>query len=241
MGFRQKLRSNKLLTPESRRRPSAGVEQAPDATRELSSKPSSASEAFKRAPNSGKLAARFILEQSTPDEAELILETFRGQQKKSDEIFPEAAWCELLLYLGDERVEEAQYYFGWISASHPQMNEAEEYATRYSPARVRDQEAVEANPGNGWRVHRLISNAKTVDEVEALYQDFMSQPNKSREALVFASYWMKRSNLDGINLGDCWAQMTAEALKHEREFMNRNFERMVIEEAGKIQRIFWPE
>ena len=98
----------------TRPRSSREVEQDGDPVPELSAKPSSASEAFNRAPNSGKLAARYILEQGSADEAELILETFRRQKEKSDEIFPEAAWCELLLHLGDERVEEAQEYFGWI-------------------------------------------------------------------------------------------------------------------------------
>ena len=95
------------------------------------------------------------------------------------------------------------------------------------------------NSRNGWRVHHLILNAKTVEEVEALYQDFMCLPDRAREPLVFAAYWMKRCNLDGVNLGDCWAQMTAEAVKHERELIIPNFERKVIEEAGKIQRILW--
>ena len=60
-----------------------------------------------------------------------------------------------------------------------------------------DREAVEKNPGNGWRVTRLIIKASSVDEAEALYKDFMSQPHKTDEVEVFAAYYVRRALLEG--------------------------------------------
>ena len=44
-----------------------------------------------------------------------------------------------------------------------------------------DREAVETNPGNGWRVARLITKVSSVEEAETLYRDFMNQPYKAEE------------------------------------------------------------
>ena len=60
-----------------------------------------------------------------------------------------------------------------------------------------DREAVEKNPGNGWRVTRLIAKASSVKDAEALYRDFMSQPHKTDEVEVFAAYYVMRALLEG--------------------------------------------
>ena len=66
-----------------------------------------------------------------------------------------------------------------------------------SPDPDREREAVERNPGNGWRVARLITKASSVEEAEALYRDFMSQPHKADEVEVFAAYYVMRALLEG--------------------------------------------
>ena len=43
------------------------------------------------------------------------------------------------------------------------------------------------SPGNGWRVVRLIMKAATVDEVKALYKDFMSATRRTDEIDVMAA------------------------------------------------------
>ena len=72
-----------------------------------------------------------------------------------------------------------------------------------------DREAVEKNPGNGWRVTRLIAKASSVEEAEALYRDFMSQPHKTEEVEVFAAYYVMRALLEGDNK-DLWWECVRE-------------------------------
>ena len=72
-----------------------------------------------------------------------------------------------------------------------------------------DREAVEKNPGNGWRVTRLIAKASSVEEAEALYRDFMSQPHKTDEVEVFAAYYVMRALLEGDN-EDLWWECVRE-------------------------------
>ena len=54
-----------------------------------------------------------------------------------------------------------------------------------------DRTALRENPGNGWRAGRVILPAKTTDEAEALFRDFMAHPDKSREEYAFAAYWLR--------------------------------------------------
>ena len=242
LGFEGRIRERfSRVSPNPE--PEIELESAPDP------EPSPAAQAFEASPFLGKRAANYILEQTSADEAETILWTLRRQPNPVDQVFAEAAWVELLSYLGDERAAQANYEFGFNTTEEPRKSEAEKYAKQFLSTQrvlgrektpISDQKAVEANPGNGWRVHRLILDAATAGEVAALYQDFMSQPHKSREALVFATYHMKISKLDGDSLGDCWTQMTAAAWKHGSEFMIPNFQKQVIEEAGAIQRNLWP-
>ena len=64
-----------------------------------------------------------------------------------------------------------------------------------TPLIPEDEEAVKRNPGNGWRMVRLIMKASTVDKVEALYRDFMSQPHRTSVIDVFAASWLKKARL----------------------------------------------
>ena len=72
-----------------------------------------------------------------------------------------------------------------------------------------DREAVEKNPGNGWRVTRLIMKASSVEEAEALYKDFMSQPHKTDEVEVFAAYYVMRALFEGGDK-DLWREFLIE-------------------------------
>ncbi len=204
--------------------------------------PSLAAKAFEQSPFLGKRAAKYIIEQTSAEDGENILWAFRRHPEPQDRIFAEAAWCELLAKLGHKRLEKADFNFGCTYAEHPNRNEAEEYAKRLSGrALIENQEAVKANPGNGWRVHRLMMSSAAVDRVEALYQDFMSQPHKMREPLVFVTYWLKKSHLAGVSPQHCWMQMARAAVAHERETGNHDFWAKGIEEAAKVQQELWPD
>ena len=80
-----------------------------------------------------------------------------------------------------------------------------------------DREAVEKNPGNGWRVARLITKASSVEEAEALYRDFASQPHKTNEVEVFAAYYVMRALLEGDD-EDLWWECLRET--EERGYDN---------------------
>ena len=72
-----------------------------------------------------------------------------------------------------------------------------------------DREAVEKNPGYGWRVTRLIMKASSVEEAEALYKNFMSQPHKTDEEEVFAAYYVMRALFEGGDK-DLWREFLIE-------------------------------
>lgn len=129
-----------------------------DSIRSPSSVPEapSALEAFNHAPHGGKLAANLILKQTSTDEAERILEVFRAQGKKTDEIVAEAAWCELICYLDHNRAAQVRRHFGFISAGHPTMKEAGQYARDNLSIKALDKDAIKATPGNGRRVHEPV-------------------------------------------------------------------------------------
>ena len=73
-----------------------------------------------------------------------------------------------------------------------------------------DREAVKENPGNGWRVARLITKASSVEEAETLYRDFASQPHKTDEVEVIAAYYVMRALLEGDD-EDLWWECLREA------------------------------
>ena len=73
-----------------------------------------------------------------------------------------------------------------------------------------DKEAVEKNPGNGWRVARLITKASSVQDAEALYRDFSIQPQKADEVEVFAAYYATRAALEEDD-ESLWWQCVREA------------------------------
>ena len=97
------------------------------------------------------------------------------------------------------------------------------------------------NPGNGWRLSRLILNAKTTDEAEALFRDFMAQPHRDREERVFAAYWLKTCKLRGVTLQDSWQKMAFAAAEHEHKVKDSGFWGRTIPEAGALQREVYPE
>ena len=116
-------------------------------------------------------------------------------------------------------------------------NKGEHEPEREAVDRTRgDSEAIEINPGNGWRVARLILQASTLDEVEKLYRDFMSQPHKNREERVFAAYWVRACKLRGVSGQDCWQQTAVAAVAHERKSGNGEFWGRTIPEVGEIFR-----
>ena len=65
-----------------------------------------------------------------------------------------------------------------------------------------DREAVRCNPGNGWRAARLIMQCSTVNEVDAIFADFQSTPNKTSSADVFAARALKKNHLLNIDHQD---------------------------------------
>ena len=67
-----------------------------------------------------------------------------------------------------------------------------------------DAKAVKRNPGNGWRVARLITKAWTVRRAEALYRDFRSQAHRSEELAVLAARNLRRWRASGRNEADAW-------------------------------------
>ena len=85
----------------------------------------------------------------------------------------------------------------WLARS-PRDREPETRKVEPSPIRDEvdaDRDAVRTNPGNGWRVVRLIMKASTVEEVEALHEDFRAAARRTCEIEVTAAYWLKRARL----------------------------------------------
>ena len=58
-----------------------------------------------------------------------------------------------------------------------------------------DAEAVRLNPGNGWRAARLIMQCSTMDEIDAIFEDFKSAPHTTSSAEVFAARALKKNHL----------------------------------------------
>lgn len=98
-----------------------------------------------------------------------------------------------------------------------------------------DREAVAINPGNGRRVAQLILKARTVEDAERLFHDFMSQPHRYQEKHVFATYWVWRCKLQGFTTEKCWEETASAAVKHERETGKVDFwGTATINEVGAI-------
>ena len=104
-----------------------------------------------------------------------------------------------------------------------------------------DSDAVKINPGNGWRVARLILKAETANHMETLFNDFMSQPHRDREERVFAAYWVRASKLRCLNGQECWHQTALAAIKHERKTGDADFWKRTIAEVGEIFREVYGE
>ena len=104
------------------------------------------------------------------------------------------------------------------------------------PQQIADRRAVAANPGNGWRVARLILNTQTPEQAEALFHDFMASPHKDQQEQVFATYWVQTCKLRGVTERDCWQEVSFAAVEHERKIGDARFWERTIPEVGKICR-----
>lgn len=71
-------------------------------------------------------------------------------------------------------------------------------------SRVTDASAAKRNPGNGWRVSRLIMKAWTLRKVEALCQDFLAQPHRTDEVLVLAARSIRQHRSKGGTTDASW-------------------------------------
>lgn len=60
-----------------------------------------------------------------------------------------------------------------------------------------DAGAVQRNPGNGWRVSRLMMRVWTLREVESLCQDFLAQPHKADGERVLAARALRQHRAEG--------------------------------------------
>lgn len=80
--------------------------------------------------------------------------------------------------------------------------------------RDQDAEEVNRNPGNGWRVSRLIMKVRSLRTVEALCRDFMAQPHKTEEAFVIAAATIRRYRTKRNTPDAAWD--LAEELEEER-------------------------
>ena len=65
-------------------------------------------------------------------------------------------------------------------------------------------EAVKRNPGNGWRVSRLIMRVWTLRRVESLCQDFLAQPHKTGEVRVLAARAVRQHRAEGGTEKGSW-------------------------------------
>ena len=98
-----------------------------------------------------------------------------------------------------------------------------------------DREAIEKNPGNGWRVARLIMKASSVEEAEALCRDFANQPHKADEVEVFAAYYAMRALLEEDDESLWWQCIReAEERGHDSDAVFAAVSR--LEEAGVPRR-----
>ena len=101
---------------------------------------------------------------------------------------------------------------------------------------VGDKRAIETHPGNGLGIANLILNAKTTDEAEMLFDNFMPQPHKHREERVFAAYWVQTCKLRGVNEHDCWQEVSIAAVEHGRKTGDSRFWDRTIPEMAEICR-----
>ena len=68
-----------------------------------------------------------------------------------------------------------------------------------------DAEAMRQNPGNGWRVSRLIMRkTHSLRRVEALCQDFLAQPHKTEEVRVLAARAIRQHRAEGGTQEGSW-------------------------------------
>ena len=68
----------------------------------------------------------------------------------------------------------------------------------------REAVAVKRNPGNGWRISRLIMRASTLRGVEALCQDFLAQPHRTDEIRVLAARAIRQHRAKGGTERHSW-------------------------------------
>ena len=121
----------------------------------------------------------------------------------------------------------------WLVRSLPTIWDHLKWLYRV-PQQIADRRAVAANPGNGWRVARLILSTQTPERAEALFRDFMAEPHKDREERVFAAYWVRTCKLRGVSGQDCWQQTAFAAVEHERKTGTADFWGRTIPEVGEI-------
>ena len=65
-------------------------------------------------------------------------------------------------------------------------------------------EAIKRNPGNGWRVSRLIMKARSMRDVEALCRDFLAQSHKTDEVRVLAARAVRQHRAEGGTEWGSW-------------------------------------
>ena len=67
-----------------------------------------------------------------------------------------------------------------------------------------DAVAVKRNPGNGWRVSRLIMCVWTIRKAEGLCRDFLAQPQKTEEVRVLVAYALRQHRAEGGTKQGSW-------------------------------------
>ena len=70
-----------------------------------------------------------------------------------------------------------------------------EFEGMRSDSILEDMETLKLNPGNGWLAVRLIMACSTVNEVDAIFENFNSAPHKTSKARVFAARALKKNRL----------------------------------------------
>ena len=88
-------------------------------------------EAFWRAPGSGKLAAKAIVQSKDVDSAERVLEVFRSAPDICDQVYVDVAWAGFLMAARDERHVDAMGDIGFSIVAGVYSNEDERRARRY--------------------------------------------------------------------------------------------------------------
>ena len=139
--------------------------------------------------------------------------------------------CGWICVLDQHRLPCRFHYLDCVPAR--QVARINEFVRRL-PQHISDHVAIAINRGNGWRVARVILNARTVDKAERLFRDFISSPYRHREERVFAAYWVRTCRLQGLSRQDCWQQTAFAAVEHEQKTGNADFWGRVISEVGEI-------